>query len=63
MTGEFKAVGRGLNWVSGPGAPTLLDLKGWQEFFGFDNNGAYADISTFISNSLRLEEAANNQSL
>ena len=40
-----QAVGRGLNWISGPGMPLSLDLEAWQKFFGFDKHGAYADMS------------------
>jgi hypothetical protein len=39
------AAGRGLNWISGSGKPSILDLPAWQEFFGFDRNGAYANMS------------------
>ncbi len=42
---ETQAVGRGLNWISGPGPALLLDLEAWQKYFGFDKNGAYADMS------------------
>ncbi|PYV34753.1 MAG: transcriptional initiation protein Tat [Acidobacteria bacterium] len=45
VTDENQPVGRGLNWVSGPGAPSILDLDAWQRFFGFDMHGAYADMS------------------
>jgi hypothetical protein len=45
VTDESKGVGRGLNWISGPGTPLLLELEAWQNFFGFDKNGAYAGMS------------------
>jgi len=44
-TGEYQSVGRGLNWISGPGLPSILDLEAWQEFFGFDRNGAYTNMT------------------
>ncbi|MGA2607413.1 MAG: right-handed parallel beta-helix repeat-containing protein [Terriglobia bacterium] len=48
VTDESKGVGRGLNWISGPGTPLLLDLEAWQKFFGFDKQGAYANMSIDI---------------
>lgn len=45
VTEETQAVGRGLNWISGPAPALMLDLEAWQKFFGFDKNGAYADMS------------------
>jgi len=45
QTDETQGVGRGLNWISGPGTPLILDLEAWQKFFGFDKTGAYADMS------------------
>ena len=42
---EYRAEGRGLNWISGPDPPLRLDLAAWQKYFGFDKNGAYADMS------------------
>ena len=50
VTEENQAVGRGLNWLSlsGSGAPLILDLEAWQKFFGFDQNGAYADMSVDV---------------
>ena len=48
VTDESQAVGRGLNWISGPGTPLILDLDAWQKFFGFDKNGAYADMSVQV---------------
>jgi hypothetical protein len=42
---EYRAEGRGLNWISGPEPPLRLDLAAWQKYFGFDKNGAYADMS------------------
>jgi Right handed beta helix region len=44
VTDENQAVGRGLNWVSLPGSPSILDLQAWQKYFGFDKHGAYADM-------------------
>jgi hypothetical protein len=42
---ETQSVGRGLNWIPDDGATLRLDLEAWQKFFGFDRNGAYADMS------------------
>ena len=44
VTDENQAVGRGLNWVSLPGAPSILDLEAWQKYFGFDKHGGYAEM-------------------
>jgi hypothetical protein len=44
VTDENKAVGRGLNWLSGTGSSSIVDLDAWQKFFGFDKHGAYADM-------------------
>ncbi|MCX6578395.1 MAG: right-handed parallel beta-helix repeat-containing protein, partial [Candidatus Aminicenantes bacterium] len=41
---ETKSEGRGLNWIPDAGATLRLDLEAWQKFFGFDKNGAYADM-------------------
>jgi hypothetical protein len=41
---ETQSVGRGLNWIPDAGATLRLDLEAWQKFFGFDKNGAYADM-------------------
>jgi hypothetical protein len=41
---ETRAVGRGLNWIPDAGTILQLDLPAWQKFFGFDKNGAYADM-------------------
>jgi hypothetical protein len=41
---ETRSVGRGLNWVPDAGATLYLDLPAWQKFFGFDRNGACADM-------------------
>jgi hypothetical protein len=41
---ETRAVGRGLNWVPDAGTTLQLDLPAWQKFFGFDKNGASADM-------------------
>ena len=40
--------GRGLNWLSTSGAVLRLDLPAWQKYFGFDKNGAYADLKIDI---------------
>jgi hypothetical protein len=42
---ENQAVGRGLNWIPDAGAILRLDLEAWRKFFGFDKNGAYADMT------------------
>jgi len=42
---ETQSVGRGLNWVPDAGATLRLDLEAWQKYFGFDKNGAYADMT------------------
>jgi hypothetical protein len=42
---ETQSVGRGLNWLPDDGANLRLDLPAWQKFFGFDKNGAYADMN------------------
>ncbi len=42
---ENKGVGRGLNWIPDAGAILRLDLEAWRKFFGFDKNGAYADMT------------------
>jgi hypothetical protein len=42
---ETRAVGRGLNWIPDAGTTLQLDLPAWQKFFGFDKNGAYADMT------------------
>jgi hypothetical protein len=42
---ETQSVGRGLNWIPDAGAILRLDLEAWQKFFGFDKNGAYADMN------------------
>jgi hypothetical protein len=39
--------GRGLNWIDTPQA-LRLDLPAWQKYFGFDKNGAYADLGVEI---------------
>ncbi len=41
---ETQPVGRGLNWLPDAGTTLRLDLEAWQKFFGFDKNGAYADM-------------------
>ena len=41
---ETQSVGRGLNWVPEAGTTLRLDLPAWQKFFGFDKNGAYANM-------------------
>jgi hypothetical protein len=45
---ETQPVGRGLNWIPDAGATLHLDLEAWQKFFGFDKNGAYADMNIEI---------------
>jgi len=42
---ETRSVGRGLNWIPDAGTTLQLDLPAWQKFFGFDKNGAYADMT------------------
>jgi hypothetical protein len=42
---ENQGSGRGLNWVTDGNSTLRLDLEAWQKFFGFDKNGAYADVS------------------
>jgi hypothetical protein len=41
---ETQAIGRGLNWIPDADATLQLDLPAWQKYFGFDKNGAYADM-------------------
>jgi hypothetical protein len=41
---ETRSVGRGLNWIPDAGTTLQLDLDAWRKFFGFDKNGAYADM-------------------
>jgi hypothetical protein len=41
---ETQSVGRGLNWIPDAGSTLRLDLEAWRKFFGFDKNGAYADM-------------------
>ncbi len=41
---EEKGEGRGLNWIETP-EQLKLDLAAWQKYFGFDKNGAYADMA------------------
>jgi hypothetical protein len=45
---ETQPVGRGLNWVPDAGATLRLDLEAWRKFFGFDKNGAYADMTVDV---------------
>ena len=42
---ETQSVGRGLNWIPDAGTILRLDLETWRKFFGFDKNGAYAEMS------------------
>jgi hypothetical protein len=42
---ETQGVGRGLNWLSGPGTPLILDLEAWQKYFGFDKTSAYVEMN------------------
>ena len=41
---ETRPVGRGLNAIPDAGTMLYLDLEAWQKFFGFDKNGATADM-------------------
>jgi hypothetical protein len=45
---ETRSVGRGLNWIPDAGTTLQLDLDSWRKFFGFDKNGAYADMGIDI---------------
>ena len=45
VSGEEQSVGRGLNWIPDAGAILRLDLDAWRKYFGFDKNGAYADMA------------------
>jgi hypothetical protein len=52
---EYQSRGRGLNWISYPEPALRLDLTAWQKFFGFDKNGAYADMTIDVDlDALRL---------
>jgi hypothetical protein len=42
---ETRGVGRGLNWIPDAGTTLQLDLEAWRKYFGFDKNGAYADMA------------------
>jgi hypothetical protein len=42
---ETRGEGRGLNWTSWLNPALRLDLPAWQKFFGFDKNGAYAEMN------------------
>jgi hypothetical protein len=42
---ETRGVGRGLNWIPDANTTLQLDLDAWRKFFGFDQNGAYADMT------------------
>jgi hypothetical protein len=42
---ETRGVGRGLNWIPDANTTLQLDLEAWRRFFGFDKNGAYADMA------------------
>jgi hypothetical protein len=42
---ETRGVGRGLNFIADAGTTLELDLEAWRRFFGFDKNGAYADMA------------------
>jgi hypothetical protein len=42
---ETRGVGRGLNFIPDAGATLQLDLEAWRRYFGFDKNGAYADMA------------------
>ncbi len=41
---ETESVGRGLNWIPDAGTTLRLDLEAWRKYFGFDQNGAYAEM-------------------
>jgi hypothetical protein len=45
---ETRPVGRGLNWIPDAGTTLHLDLEAWRKFFGFDKNGAYADMTVDV---------------
>ncbi|PYV27642.1 MAG: transcriptional initiation protein Tat [Acidobacteria bacterium] len=45
VTDETQGVGRGLNWLTSPKEPLMLDLEAWQKFLGFDKHSAYADMN------------------
>ena len=45
VTDETQGVGRGLNWLTSPREPLMLDLEAWQKFLGFDKHSAYADMN------------------
>ncbi len=45
---ETQSVGRGLNWLPDSGTTLRLDLDSWRKFFGFDKNGAYADMAIAV---------------
>jgi hypothetical protein len=42
---ENQGTGRGLNFLPDGTSTLRLDLDAWQKFFGFDKNGAYADMN------------------
>lgn len=48
VSGEEQSVGRGLNWIPDAGATLRLDLDAWRKYFGFDKNGAYADMAVDV---------------
>ena len=48
VSDETESVGRGLNWIPDDGATLRLDLPSWRRFFGFDKNGAYAEMAIEI---------------
>jgi hypothetical protein len=45
---ENQSLGRGLNWIPDAGTTLRLDLEAWRKFFGFDKNGAYAEMNIEI---------------
>ncbi|MEW5977626.1 MAG: right-handed parallel beta-helix repeat-containing protein [Acidobacteriota bacterium] len=49
VTDESQGVGRGLNWLSGPGPALMLDLEAWKKYFGFDQLAAYADMTLEVN--------------
>jgi hypothetical protein len=38
-----------LIWIPDEGSTLRLDLPAWRKFFGFDKNGAYAELSIDIN--------------
>jgi hypothetical protein len=48
VSDETQSVGRGLNWLPDSGTTLRLDLDSWRKFFGFDKNGATADMTVAV---------------